>query len=168
MIKKYCILPPLSPKQLIIIREYKRDFIEYIKEQVVLQDWHKVDNKFNHLYMDGYFFMPHTHIDAANCDKILSDAITESGVVWEDDSGIMFRPQRIYYDKDNPRIELQIYESDYVGVFDDHTSLELFETICKTCSRYKRNCSILKKAKEGRIQDELGLDLICRKYKEKK
>ena len=33
------------------------------------------------------------------------------------------------------------------------------------CSRYKRNCSILKNAKSGRIQDEI-CDFECSKYKE--
>jgi len=35
------------------------------------------------------------------------------------------------------------------------------------CSRYNRNCSILKKAKEGRIQKEIS-ELICNKYKKRK
>lgn len=39
-----------------------------------------------------------------------------------------------------------------------------FETKCIGCSRYKRNCSILQKAKEGRVQDEI-INCNCIKYK---
>lgn len=168
-----------SGKQIPIVYEtaeakvYKRNFIEYIKQQVIEQGWSKVDNKFNHLYMDGYFYMPQTHVDAANCDKILSDAITESGVVWEDDSGILFRPQHIYYDKEHPRIDLVIYPVDYIGIFKDQEECIEFEEQCMTCSRYSRNCSILRRAKEGRIQNDIHfleneLSWKCQKYKEKK
>lgn len=153
-------------------KKFKKDFIEHIKEQVELQNWEKVDNKYHHLFMDGVFYMPHTHVDAANCDKIVSDAITESGVVWEDDSGILFRPQRILYDKENPRIELDIYAVQYVGIFVDQYRCDKFENRCMSCTRYARNCSILRKAKEGRIQDEIDTNLHlvpnCLKYKEKK
>lgn len=74
------------------------------------------------------------------------------------------RVQRIYYDSANPRIELEIYPCDYIGVFDNTSQLEMFESNCSGCSRYKRNCSILQKAKEGRIQKELE-GLKCTKYK---
>lgn len=146
-------------------KKYKRDFIEYIKKEVIKQNWKKIENKFHHLYMDGVFYFPKTNIDAANCDKILSDAITESEVVWDDDSGLLFRPQRIYYDNENPRIELTIYEVNYAGIFDSQEDMDNFEEHCKTCNRYKRNCSILKKAKECRIQNEI-CNFECSKYKE--
>ena len=42
--------------------------------------------------------------------------------------------------------------------------LEQFESRCIGCIRYKRNCSILQKAKEGRIQEEIT-ELECSKYK---
>ena len=42
--------------------------------------------------------------------------------------------------------------------------LEQFESRCIGCKRYKRNCSILQKAKEGRIQEEI-IGLECSKYK---
>ena len=52
-----------------------------------------------------------------------------------------------------------------MGIFDNKDVLKTFEDKCMDCSRYKRNCSILKKAKEGRIQNEIGNDFICSKYK---
>ena len=152
-------------------KDYKKKFIKHIKEEVEKQNWEKVENKYHHLYMDGIFYMPKTNIDAANCDKILSDAITGSGVVWDDDSGLLFRPQRIYYDKENPRIELTIHPVEYVGIFGNQCVCDAFEEHCKTCNRYPRNCSILRKAKEGRIQSEIyreQSEIYCSKYKFKK
>ena len=53
---------------------------------------------------------------------------------------------------------------DYIGVFDNASQLEQFESRCIGCNRYKRNCSILQKAKEGRVQEEVA-GLECGKYK---
>ena len=39
-----------------------------------------------------------------------------------------------------------------------------FESRCIGCNRYKRNCSILQKAKEGRIQKDVE-NLECKKFK---
>ena len=95
-------------------------------------------------------------MDANNYYKCLADAITDSGVVWNDDNQLCERVQRIYYDSKSPRIELSIYPCDYIGVFDNASQLEQFESRCIGCKRYKRNCSILQKAKEGRIQEEVN------------
>ena len=92
------------------------------------------------------------------------DAITDTGLIWIDDNVTCERVQRIYYDSSNPRIELEIYPVEYIGVFDNASQLEKFESRCIGCNRYKRNCSILQKAKEGRIQEEIQ-DLVCKKYK---
>lgn len=146
-------------------KKYQHDFTEYVKEQVKLQGWEKSDNIYQHYYMDTIFYFPRIDMDANNYYKCLADAITDSGVVWNDDNQLCERVQRIYYDSENPRIELIIYPVDYIGVFDNASQLEEFESRCIGCNRYKRNCSLLKKAKEGRIQSEIQ-DGICEKYKE--
>lgn len=53
---------------------------------------------------------------------------------------------------------------EYIGIFPTQEHLETFEIRCTKCKRYKNNCSILKKAKEGRIQEEIS-DLVCSKFK---
>ena len=65
----------------------------------------------------------------------------------------------------NPRVEITIRKVDYVGIFNNEEHLCGFEDKCKSCSRYKRNCKILRQAKEGRIQEEIT-DFVCSKYKE--
>lgn len=62
---------------------------------------------------------------------------------------------RIYYDNKNPRIELKIYPSEFIGIFNNKEEHDKFISKCIKCKRYKRNCSILKKALEGRIQEEI-------------
>lgn len=145
-------------------KKYQNEFTKYVKEQVQIQGWKKSENPFQHYYMDTIFYFPRIDMDANNYYKCLADAITDSGVVWIDDNQLCERVQGIYYDSENPRIELRIYKVDYIGVFDNATQLEQFESRCVGCTRYKRNCNLLNKAKEGRIQKEIH-DGICIKYK---
>ena len=93
------------------------------------------------------------------------DSISESGCVWIDDTQACENVKAIYYDSKNPRIELTIYQTDYIGIFDNRAQLEEFESNCIQCNRYRDGkCSLLVKSKEGRIQDEIQ-DNICSKFK---
>ena len=144
---------------------FQKKFIKHIQEQVKIQNWDVEINPAQHFYVDAVFYFPRLDLDANNYFKVTLDAITDSGLIWADDNVVCERVQRIYYDSKNPRIEFTIYPVDYVGIFDNKEQLEIFEDRCKTCKRYSRNCSILNKAKEGRIQEEIQ-DLICIKYGE--
>ena len=95
------------------------------------------------------------------------DAITDTQLIWLDDNVTCERVQAIYYDQKNPRMEITIRPVDYIGVFDDAPQMEAFVSNCIGCTRYSRNCSILRQAKEGRIQEEIA-DGVCIKYKPKK
>ena len=148
-------------------KKYKKIFGEYIKEQVKLQNWIMNEDKTRHVYCDCVFYFDRMVKDCNNYFKLLLDSITESEVVWIDDNVVCERVNRIYYDSSNPRIELSIYTTDYIGIFDNKEQLDEFEDKCRTCKRYKRNCSILNKAKEGRIQEEI-CDLVCSKYNKTK
>lgn len=145
-------------------KKYQSDFAQYVKKQAALQKWKKSSNIYQHYYMDTYFYFPRIDMDANNYYKCLADAITDSGVVWNDDNQLCERVQGIYYDSENPRIEMILHKVDYIGVFDNATQLEEFESRCIECARYKRNCSLLKASKEGRIQKEVH-DGICEKFK---
>lgn len=148
-------------------KEYEKVFDKIVRDEVKKQEYKtNLDTK-QHFYVDAVFYFDRKHKDSSNADKVLLDVITKTQLVWKDDSSALFRPQRIYFDSSNPRIELSIYLADYIGIFDNQEQLDSFEAKCKTCCRYKRNCPILKKAKEGRIQDEI-CNLECCKYKETK
>jgi crossover junction endodeoxyribonuclease RusA len=105
-------------------------------------------------------------MDANNYFKCMADAITDSESVWIDDVQLCERVKGIQYDSNNPRIELEIKPVDYIGIFENVSQLEQFESNCIECAKYNRNCSLLTKAKEGRIQEEI-LDLKCSKFKQK-
>ncbi len=144
---------------------YQQDFIKYVRQQVFAQKWRPLHDKYQHYYVDAVFYFPRIDMDANNYWKCMFDAITETGLVWVDDNVTCERVNRIYYDSDNPRIELTIRPVDYIGVFDNASQMEKFESICIGCKKYKRNCSLLKKAKEGRVQKEI-VDGVCTKYAE--
>lgn len=148
-------------------KKYKKEFIQHIKEQVIIQNWNSTMPGTQHFYCDCVFYFDRIDKDCNNYFKLLLDSITESECIWADDNVVCERVKRIYYDSSNPRIELEIYPVDYIGIFDNEDQLSSFEEKCKTCQRYKRNCSILKRAKEGRIQEEI-INLECCKYKKDK
>lgn len=145
--------------------KYQKEFINYVKEEIRKQNYTLEPNKTQHFYIDAIFYFDRTDRDPNNYFKCMLDAITDTGLVWVDDNVTCERVQRIYYDSKNPRIELTIYPCDYIGVFDNASQLEQFEARCIGCSRYKRNCSILQKAKEGRVQEEIN-NGICIHQKE--
>ncbi len=144
--------------------KYQKVFSKYVKEEVIKQNYSLIPNKTQHFYIDAIFYFDRTDRDPNNYFKCMLDAITNTGLIWVDDNVTCERVQRIFYDSENPRIELEIYPCDYIGIFNNISQLETFESNCIGCSRYKRNCSILHKAKEGRIQEEID-GFTCLKYK---
>ena len=146
-------------------KKYKKMFKEYIQKQIKEQNWTLPVTKTQHFYCDCVFYFDRTDKDCNNYFKLLLDSITESESIWADDNVVCERVNRIYYDSTNPRIEITIYPVEYIGIFDNQEQLNQFEDKCKNCKRYSRNCSILNKAKEGRIQVEIQ-NMVCSKYKE--
>lgn len=158
----YLVMPYVTKEA----KDYKKKFSEYAKIQVEEQKWDIEQTRERHHYMDCVFYFPRTDQDEQNYFKIMCDSINE--IAYVDDRKILTRTPRIFYDSVNPRVEIIISPVDYIGIFDNELILSEFEENCKTCSRYKNNCSILVKAKEGRIQEDItgsGLDIKCEKYK---
>ena len=146
-------------------KDFEKNFATYLKQEIEEQHWIK-PSKGTFVIMDTIFYMPRQDMDAQNYFKSLCDIMTSSGV-WEDDNIVLERVNRIYYDSNNPRIEIEIYEAPFVGVFDNREEYQIFNNTCKTCKRYSNNCSIHKKAIECRIQSELTKKdegWVCNKY----
>jgi Holliday junction resolvase RusA-like endonuclease len=137
-----------------------------VKNQMKSQMWDFDYTKENYIYMDSIIYFNKKGRDDNNLLKLLCDAL--EGIAYDNDSRVLNRTQRIYYDADNPHMELHIHPVDYIGIFDNQLALDKFESACKNCSRYARNCSLLVKAKEGRIQDEIDNNLVCSSFKLKK
>lgn len=136
--------------------------LETIK-QLQSQEWDYEWTKTNYIYQDCYIYMNRAGRDDNNIFKLLNDSLEK--IVYDNDSRVLTRTQRILIDSENPRVELIISQVPFRGIFDTEEQMKQFEEKCKTCKRYKNNCSILKKAKEGRIQKEIDEDLNCIKYK---
>lgn len=147
-------------------KAYQKEFASTIQQAVVNQHWSPGDNPNQHFYVDAVFYFPRMRMDCNNYWKVLLDTITGTKLIWEDDDVVCERAQAIFYDTDNPRIELTIRPVDYIGVFQNASQLESFESNCIACTRYSRNCSILRQAKDGRIQSDI-VDGICQKFKPK-
>lgn len=135
---------------------YQTSFKKVVAKAVAEQGWQTDLDNPRHVYVDAVFYMDKRHRDCNNTWKCLLDAITETQLVWKDDDIVCERVNKIVYDAANPRVELRIHYVDYIGIFDDETRLETFKaTNCVGCKRYKRNCTLLKSAIDGRVQSKL-------------
>ena len=144
--------------------QYQRDFIEYVKREVEAQGWDLEPDPNQHFYIDTVFYFGEKRQDANNYFKVMLDAITETQLIWLDDNVTCERVQAIYYDSKDPRVELCIHPVDYIGVFENASQRDDFTERCIGCTRYKLNCSLLRRALEGRIQQEIN-NHVCSKYK---
>lgn len=153
-----------KPKEVV---EYRKKFAEYVINEVDKQGYDFIHDGRRHFYVDAVFYMPRVDMDANNYWKVLLDAITDTQLVWKDDNVVCERVNAIYYDVEQPRVELHIHPVDYIGIFTSQQELEIFKTKCRNCTRFTRNCSILNKAIDGRIQDAIQ-DGTCKKFRERK
>ncbi|WP_311078052.1 RusA family crossover junction endodeoxyribonuclease [Paenibacillus polymyxa] len=143
----------------------KKQIIVAASNQIKNQEWDYEFTKVHYLYMDTQIYFNRKGRDDNNIYKLNNDALEK--IVYDNDSRVLTRTQRILYDKKNPRVELTFTPVEYIGIFDNEKSYIEFLENCKTCSRYKRNCSILKAATEGYVQDEID-EGNCFKYKQTK
>lgn len=144
---------------------FENRFGKYVKEEMDKQGWIKPDNGF--IIMEATFYFPRVDMDCNNYWKVLLDIMTTVGV-WNDDNIVMEHVKRIYYDNKNPRIEIEIYPSKAIGIFDNEDEYKQFKEKCKICNRFKRNCSIHNKSLESRIQEDvIKKDNLwqCKKFK---
>lgn len=150
-------------------KKFKKEFSTYAKEQVKLQNWDIESTRDIHHYVDCIFYFDRTDKDEQNYMKVLCDTL--NGIAYIDDKKVLTRTHEVYYDSKNPRIEIIIHPVEYRGIFPSEEHMQTFESNCMNCKRYARNCSILNKAKEGRIQEEIKNvdgELVCSKFNKKK
>lgn len=136
------------------------------KKQMRKQYWDYEWTKENYLYMDTIIYFNKKGRDDNNIYKVLCDALEK--IVYDNDSRVLIRTQRVFYDAKHPKIEVFLFPVDYVGIFDSEQDYEEFVDNCKTCRYYQNGkCSVLNGAIESRIQEEIE-NMICRKFIEKK
>lgn len=152
-----------------IAKDFKKDMVKTIKSEVKKQNFIPEMGKYTRLNWTWYF--PRVNQDSNNYYKIAIDSCTESGIIWEDDNISLNHDTRIYYDSKNPRVEIELYYEDWIGIFDNKDIYNKFmESNCNICSRgTKSNCSIYKKALANKIQEEIDMTYFnCSKLKPKK
>jgi len=147
--------------------KYREEFAKYVKAECEKQGWDYTPNKTQHFYVDAVFYFDKIDRDANNYFKVMLDAITDTQLIWLDDNVVCERVQGIYYDTVNPRVELNIHPVDYIGVFDNAPQMDEFISRCVGCTRFSRNCSVLKNAKAGKIQDAIQNN-TCKNFKKRK
>lgn len=138
-------------------RECKNHIMATAKRALHGIDWDYEYTKTGFLYMNVTIYFNRKGRDDDDIYKALKDAL--QGVVYENDSRVLVRTDRVFYDKDNPRVEVEFEGVPYIGIFDGEGHLNKFiEGNCSNCRRFKNNCSLLAKAKEGYIQQEIAND----------
>jgi Holliday junction resolvase RusA-like endonuclease len=149
-------------------KRYQKQFKEYLLKEISKQKWDYPLNKYQHYYVDCIYYFDRVDKDPSNYDKCLLDSITETQKIWVDDNTALPRVLRIYYDKNNPRIEITIKPVEYIGIFNNVSHLNQFIDKCIQCRRYRDGkCSVLNNAKIGKIQKEI-VDFNCLCYKKGK
>lgn len=156
---KFNTVMPYKPKETL---NFEKSFSKYLKEEMIKQNWTK-PSKDKFVIMNTVYYFPRIDMDAQNYFKTMCDVMTDCGV-WEDDNIVMEHVNRIYYDSENPRIEILISVSDNVGIFDSECDFLNFTQTCEHCKRFNKNCSLLKKAKESRIQKEISFSEDLNKW----
>lgn len=149
-------------------KAYKKEFKKILQEESYKQKWVvPAENKY--IIAEMTFYMASKSQDTHNFDKCLIDCFQEQGLIIND-SKVLVVPKEVYIDSKNPRIEVVMYESEKVGVFKNDLCYRSFiATNCNKCTRYDRNCSILNKALDNKIQDEVDhISLQCSKNNNKR
>lgn len=82
-------------------KELKKSYVEQIREQY---SWPILDDKLQ-LSIKLFFWDKRTR-DWDNYNKLSIDSMT--GIIYEDDSQIKKATVELFYDKENPRIEIEI------------------------------------------------------------
>lgn len=144
--------------------KYKQNVKTLVEEQIKNQKWDYDKTSERFIYMDYDAFMNRKGRDSDNLHKLLQDTLKE--LIYVDDSRVLTRPNKIFVDRQDPRLEIEIKFVDFIGVFDNENQLTKYIENCKNCKRFRnKSCSILKDCIEGVINKEFDfIKKQCNKY----
>lgn len=144
-------------------------------KQIEDQEWDYkwTEDKNNFLYQDAVIYFSRRGRDDNNVYKLLNDSL--EGIIYDNDSRVLVRTQKILFDKENPRIELTLSPVEYIGVFKNKKEASMFREGCvqgKGCTRYlEGRCSILNDSLSGTVREEIIMSKdipVCTAKKERK
>jgi Holliday junction resolvase RusA-like endonuclease len=165
--KKYRMNMPTGRKILSEAgRKNKKEIQKSATSQMRNQKWNLEITKNHFIYQDIDVYFNRKNRDSDNILKLLNDSL--QGLVFHNDSKVLTRVQRVYYDYGNPRIECTYSVCEWLGIFDKTDEYEGFLDRCHSCKHYRDNrCSILTDSVQGTIREEVE-DKVCQKYVKKK
>lgn len=146
-------------------KAYKNNLVKNISRAAALYDWKKTE-KDTYVICNITAYLSRKRRDCDNLLKCLLDGITESGIIY-DDCFVIPRFENVFIDSKNPRIEVELTLADKKGIFSVEEYLKFIRENCLYCTRFERNCSLLKKICGNYIIPEIE-GKVCLKRKEKK
>lgn len=152
-------------------KAFKRHMAKVLERAVKDFNWEKTE-EYEYVVCEIHVYSNQKKKDADNMFKCLLDSLTENGLIY-DDSMVLPRVTKLFIDKENPRLEVFLRTSAKDGIFPNSNKKEDFvSSYCSKCSRYSRNCSILRESIENRVRAEITTDenreYQCTGFKPKK
>lgn len=149
-------------------KRFKKYFKKLLEGTIANSNWNNDEEHRDKFYIvEATWYFEKQNRDSNNMWKIMLDAVTETGLIWTDDRQVIERTSRIYYDTANPRVEIDVREAEWIGIFDTPSHLDDFMmNNCDRCSKDISHCSILNGALESRITEDINMeDWTCNKFK---
>jgi Holliday junction resolvase RusA-like endonuclease len=144
-------------------KDYKENTIKLVKEQIKNQKWDYELTKTKFVYLDYIAYMNRKHRDTDNLHKLLQDTLKE--LIYDDDTMVLTRPNRVMIDRNNPRLEIEFSFVEWTGIFANEEDMKKYIERCQSCKRFRKgSCSILKDSLDGVINVDV-INELCNKYK---
>lgn len=143
-------------------KAFKKHMVKVLERAVKEFNWKKT-GEFQYVICEIHVYLDQKRKDSDNMFKCLLDSLTENGLIY-DDSMVLPRVTKLFIDKENPRLEVFIRVAAKEGVFlNSERCNDFIKEYCNKCSRFSRNCSILKESRENKIRKEISKN-DCVKY----
>lgn len=141
--------------------KYEGKFIKIVQRSVLDQKWEKPDKE-KYIFVRATFYFPKHGMDVNNHWKLPLD-VFKAGGVYYDDSKVVEGARRIYIDAKNPRIEFDVWEAPFIGIFDSVEDFEGFKNAnCRFCKKSPERCGTITKALQNRVNDDINIQSqIC-------
>lgn len=154
--------------------KYETVAIKAAQQAIKDQKW-QVPSEDRYVAVDAIFFFPKHGMDTNNHFKVPLDCLQAAGV-YHNDSKVIEGAKRVYIDNVNPRVELRIYDTGFMGIFDSEDEYHQFiEDNCSSCSKNPNRCSVITKALENRLTGDISIYKVddveynkCNNIKQKK